>query len=51
MIAVLFSLFLNLSVANTPVAPVKAAQGTATAQAAPVKTVLGGTLAWNEYAD
>lgn len=44
MIAVLFSLMLNLSLATTPQAPAT----TTTKQPNPTEAVCGGVLTWNE---
>ena len=48
MIAVLFSLMLNLSLATNPQAPVTKTQDPKTTQPNPTKTVCGGVLTWNE---
>jgi len=48
MIAVLFSLMLNLSLATTPQAPVDNATNPTTKQPSPTEAVCGGVLTWNE---
>lgn len=48
MIAVLFSLMLNLSLATTPQAPANNATKPTTTQPNPTEAVCGGVLTWNE---